>query len=599
MADSIRLADSTLAQVPVPPAALTSGQSFNPAFASDTLDTDTFHARHAFSLDHFFEGWPFYFLARRGPIGAATDLSRFGMGRGRCAVYLGNVSFNDPQDDNPPFAVVPTTPIGDLVFGGGGYESFLPDRSNVEGAFRIVREPPPIDKPRTFLEISRGDRGLVQRRVKFASAVGPVGIDIGYDETRNNGYAFDARGIVSGSNYGQTRTRIQSANVRGRLPTGEDYLFSFRRYTNLIDGDLVAVDRTHRRGGHVGLIETSFGRFQLSIFERTHKVDTPDSSTANLTTGAYLTVPVSMRPGRAFALGLGYENIFSRQEMRGVRTNPRIRRVLTGVSGSLHVGGGLVGRFDANLTHYLDYSTGWGGRVVLGRELGARNEAIVELRRGFRMPNLGELFLPRHELILGGGELEGNRYVKDESSLDASAGIVTRHTIFENEARVTLMRIRDPILYELSTDSVLRPVNGEREGLFVLEDRFKLKGSLFTVGCRFDGAVWYTPSERDRYFSSVPEMRTLARLGFGRGLFKNTSELWVTGEFEFASERQSGSSQNLPSYSVYNLKIDFRLLSAHIYLQWLNISDEKYVTVWPYLMTPNTFVYGIEWTLFE
>ena len=108
-----------------------------------------------------------------------------------------------------------------------------------------------------------------QRRVKFSSVVGPVGIDLGYDESRTNGYSFDARGLVDGNNYGKTRTRIQSANVRGELPSGGDYLFSFRRYSNTIDGDLISPDRTHRRDGHVGLMETSFGRFQLSIFERT------------------------------------------------------------------------------------------------------------------------------------------------------------------------------------------------------------------------------------------------------------------------------------------------------------------------------------------
>jgi hypothetical protein len=510
------------------------------------------------------------------------------------------VSFNDPQDDTAPLAIVPTTPIGDLVFGSGGGDVFLPDRNNVEGAYQIAREIPPTERPRTFIELSKGDRGLGQRRVKFSSVLGPVGIDLGYDETRADGYSFDARGLVDGASYGRTRTRIQSANVRGELPGGEDYLFSFRRYSNNIDGDLIAANRTHRRDGHVGLIETWFGRFQLSIFERTHKVNTPDSLTANLTTGAYLTIPLSLRAGRAIALGVGYENILSRQEMRGNKSNPRLQRALVGANGSVRIGGGFSGRFDANLTHYLDMSTGWGGRIVLGRPLGARNEAIVELKRGFRMPNLGELYLPRHTAIPGGPVLEGNRYVKEESSLDASAGLVTRFRVFENEARATVMRMRDPILLsEASTGSVLRPANSASEDLVVLEDRLKLRGTLLTIGFRFDGAVAYTPSERKRYFAPVPEWRTLLRFGFGRAFFKKTSELWVTGEYEYTGDRQSGSVQHLPAYSVYNVKLDFRLLSAHMYLQWLNVSDEKYVTVWPYLMTPRTLVYGIEWTLWE
>jgi len=31
----------------------------------------------------------------------------------------------------------------------------------------------------------------------------------------------------------------------------------------------------------------------------------------------------------------------------------------------------------------------------------------------------------------------------------------------------------------------------------------------------------------------------------------------------------------------------------------LNVTDEAYETVWPYLETPRTFVYGVEWTFFD
>ncbi|MEJ2722775.1 MAG: hypothetical protein P8181_16805, partial [bacterium] len=378
---------------------------------------------------------PFYLLQRRGPIGASTLFSRYGIGRGRCAVYLGSVPFNDPQDGSPPLAVVPTTPIGEIIFDGGGSDMFLPDRSNAEGAFRIIERPTPTARPRTFMEITRADRSLGQRRVEFSSVAGRVGVDIGYDETRTNGYAFDARGAVGGTNYGLTRTRIQSANLRGTLPGGEGYLFSFRRFLNNIDGDLTSVRRTHRRDGHVASMETSFGRFLLSIFERTHKVDTPDSVTANLTTGGYLTVPVSLRPGRAFSIGLGFENILSRQEMHGNETRPKLQRALAGANGVLQIGGGFTGRFDVNATHYVDMSTGWGGRIVVGRALGSNNEAIVEVRRAFRMPNLGELYLPEHYLTPEGPVMLGNRYVKGESSVEAGGGVVTRFRHFENEAR--------------------------------------------------------------------------------------------------------------------------------------------------------------------
>ncbi|UCG52400.1 MAG: TonB-dependent receptor [Candidatus Latescibacterota bacterium] len=601
-------ADSTKTDLPPvgrPPVTATS----NLSAPSDTIKGDEFRDRHAFSLDHFFEFWPLYVLGRRGPIGASTEFSRFGIGGGRGVVYLGSVPLNDPQDDVVPMALIPTTPIGELIFGYGGDEGFTPDRANIEGGFRIVEPPSPKGKPATSIELSRGDRGLRQRRAKFSSLVGSIGIDVAYDELRNNGYSFDARGLIAGQDFGRSTTRVQSMNLRGELPTGQGYLFAFRRYTATFDGDLISFDREHRRDGHVALIEGSFGRSRLTVFERTHKVAVherrfaiPDSATSNRTTGGYLSIPLPLPAGKSVSVGIGYEDVVSRQEMRGNVSNPRLQKGHLGLDAAATFWGGISARCDVNLTHYVDLSSGWGGRIAVGRSLGSANHAALELKRGFRMPNLKDLFLPCHATRTPGTHLEGNRYVKEETSLEGSVGLYTRYRFLKNELRATAIQIRDPILLSeepSGTRVFLRPSSGETEELFIAEDRLTMHGEVRGIGIMLTGAVEYTPSERKRFFASVPEFRSNARLSVGRGFFKDTSEFRVSGEHQYSASRINGALQELPSYSVFNLKIDFRLLDARIYLQWLNVTNKRYLTIWPYLMTPRTFVYGIEWTLFD
>jgi hypothetical protein len=59
------------------------------------------------------------------------------------------------------------------------------------------------------------------------------------------------------------------------------------------------------------------------------------------------------------------------------------------------------------------------------------------------------------------------------------------------------------------------------------------------------------------------------------------------------------SDYQAPAYDVMHLKIDMTLLDAHIYFMLLNVLDEQYQTISPFLMTPRTFVYGVQWTLFD
>ncbi len=606
--------DGNVAPTVQPPARAPASRIEVPHSPTDTINGDTFRRRHAFSLDHFFEMWPRTVIGRQGPIGAEANYSRYGVGYGRGAFYLGSVPLNDPQDDRMPLGLVPTTPIGELSAKGQS-RLFLPARSNIEGVYQIVEPPMPTDKPVTWVELSKGDRNLRQRRLKFSSIVGPVGIDFYFDELLNDGYAFDGREKVNGSDYGKSTTRTQGGNIRGRIPGGEGYLFSFRRFTHTFEGDLISADRVHRRDGHYALLRSGFGAVDLSVFERSHKTQAEeardlsgniaavDSSSANHTAGAFLSWPFSLGGGSGVTLGAGYEDVHSKQEIGDVTASNRLQKAHLGVTGSTRAPWGFALKANANTTYYVDSFAGWGADLTFGRSLGSSNRFIVELKRGFRMPNLSELYQPLHSVFMEPTiKLTGNRYVKDEHSLEASAAWYTRFGILENEIRGTGIRMQNPIVFnrvEGEAVNLRSAQNGVVEDLFVVEERLGIRESVLTMDVELSGGIEYCPSVRERYFASVPGVRASAVASIGRDIFKNTSGFRLSAEYKYGGSRKAGSTHELPSYNVVNVKLVFRLIDANIYLQWLNVSDTKYVTVWPFLMPPRTFVYGIEWSIFD
>jgi hypothetical protein len=485
---------------------------------------------------------------------------------------------------------------------GGAEGTFLPERTNIEGAYRIVEPAAPVDKPVAAIELSKGDRGLRQRRARFSTVGGPIGIDFEFDELRNDGYSFDARGIVEGSGYGRSTMRSQGGNVRGELPGGAGYLFSFRRFKSTFDGDLVTADHHERRDGHVAVIRSSIGRLDLSIFERSHKVSAADSATSNHTAGVYAAVPVTVREDIELTLSAGYEDIQSRQRMGNEETRPRLQKGYFGVAGSAALPARVVAVLETNATHYFDMSTGWGAGVTLGRRWGSNNEAEVAFRRRFRMPNLGELFQPRHSVTMNPSlELAGNRDVEPEAAVEASAAWFTHAGGFTNAIRATAVRVQNPIVYDASpaAGNVNIPQNGVAEDLAVFDERAGFQHSFYGVLFELAGSVEYTPSERARFFSSVPEYRATACAAVGSDFFGKTSGFRLSTEYQHGGTRNAGSVEPLPSYDVINLKLVLRLIDAHLYVQWLNVTDAKYQTVWPYLMTPRTFVYGVEWAIFD
>ena len=435
--DSVRAAG--VAQETMPARA-----AFRTSFA-DTLAGRAFRSRHAFSLDHFLEFWPEFAMGRRGPIGGDAEFSRYGIGKGRGVLYLGSVPFNDPQDDRIPLALVPTTAIGDVV-GGEVHGPFLPDRANIEGAYRIAEPKFPTDRPVVAIELTRGDRGLRQRRARFSTVSGPIGIDFELDELTDEGYSFDARGGTQGAGYGGSTTRMQGGNIRGTLPGGANYLFSFRRFTSVFNGDLLSSDSEQRRDGHLAVMRATIDRLDLSVFERSHEVSVPDSATSNNTAGVYASVPLALGDDMGVTIGAGYEDIHSRQRMGEEETRPRLQKGHLGVSASVALPASAVAVLEANATHAFEMSTGWGAGVTVGRRWNASNEAAVSLKRRFRMSEpFGELYQPRHAVALDPSiELAGNRYVEPEAAFEASAQWIARAGGFSNTIRVTAMPCAEP-----------------------------------------------------------------------------------------------------------------------------------------------------------
>jgi hypothetical protein len=573
---------------------------FNPFSA---LDKNEFAFRHAFSLDHFLEVQPGFIIRRLGPIGAEVGVSRFGMGMGRGTLYIGNVSLNDPQTDRAPLAIVPTSAVGRLILDETGSSVKFGD-SNIEGALQVIEPSSPQGKPTAAIELSKGTRGLRQRRVRFSTIRGTYGLDLSYDELRNDGYAFDTREQgVNEIDFGRHASRVQGMNIRGAFPGGEKYLFSFRTFKSDFTGDLVGPGREQQRRGHLAMFEIDLSDIRLTAYERGHKVSSPDSLTRNETTGVIMTLPIRSNDSESVSVAIGYEDILSRQEIGTGSVSPRLQRGLLGFAGSRRLAAGTDASFGLRFSHHFEMSSGWGVRFSLGRSLNAIHRISVGAKRSFRMPNLGELFLPVHPAGTSmSTRVAGNRYVKSEHGIEIETRLVSSFKRFQNEIGVTAIRVDDPIMpFPATIGSVnyLVPRNGAKESLGLVIDQFRYEPTNGGNTLRLTGGIEYAFEEGDEFFISVPRFRANAAVTVGRSFFKNTSELNLTAEYQYSSSRTEISGDELPAFSVWNFKLSGRLVDAHLYLMLLNALDEKYQTAFPYQMTPRTVVYGIEWTLFD
>jgi hypothetical protein len=561
----------------------------------DTVDAAEYAAPRSFSLDQFMESLSSYLIDRLGPIGAQASYSRYGMGRSRGLVYLGGVLLNDPQDGRAPLALVPVSSIRQLVFGAGG-ERAGSGGASIEGNIRIL-EPQELPKdPTAVIDVGKGDHRIKQRRAMYSSPRKPAGIDVGYDELLNGGYAFDSRELVNGTAYGSSTTRISDAKLRGVLSGGETYRFSLRRFQTTFLGDTLDDDADLRRHGYIASMATSVAALDVDLFGRSYTVTTPDSVTMNHTASIALGIPVVDVDGRRVHVSAGYEDIRARQEIAGALANDRVEKVWAGVSAASTMGDHAVLEISGDVSHQLDLAWSWGGRVAAARRLGGAHRVLAEAKRGYRLPNIGELFLPLHRVRNTSRDAIGNRDLKSESSLEAGVSLLSTAGPLTNELRVTAIRVQDPII-PVGTQ-LIKPMNADAQGAQFFEERLGLRTILVGMEVRLSGGAMVATGDRDGYFEGVPRTRAVAAVSLGRSLFKNTSHITVGGEYEYGASRTTEGVQ-LDPYQVANIKIEGRLVDAHIYLMWLNVGDEAYETHWPYLMTPRTVAYGVAWTFYN
>ncbi len=572
----------------------------------DTIDAEEYAKPRSFSLDNFMESMSAYLIGRTGPIGAQASFSRYGLGRGRGLVYLGSVLLNDPQDDRVPLALTQTTSIGELIMGETPGRH-LAGQTNIEGVMHIIEPREMEHEPVAALYLSKGDHQLKQRRFRYSSPRKLAGIDFGYDELRNDGYNFDATGNIDleGLGFGSSTTRASNGDIRGVFPSGERYRFALRQFQTTFQGDTLDPFSENRREGFIALAQASAGVFMIDFYGRNYKVSTRDSVTMNETTSLAVTVPLSTDTGRRFVVGFGYENINSTQDIANGSTRDRLRKVSGSFSAGSPVGDKTVVEVGADVSTQYKYAWGWGAHVSANRQLSPANRLTIVGKRGYRLPNLSELFLPLHRLGSSApgdtNNVVGNTELESESSLEATLQLYSDLGAARNELRATVIRVRNPILsVEVSSTphSLSQSTNTDAQGLQIIEDRLRIVSTRWGFEFYVDGGVIVAIGDRDRYFQGVPNVRAVVAASVGRSLFKDTSHILLGAEYLYSGSRVAGGAEVSP-YDVFNLKLEGRLIDAHLYLLWMNVSDNRYETIWPYLMTPRTFVYGIQWTLYN
>lgn len=568
---------------------------------TDSVPGGSFAASHVFSLDQFLENVPGLVLLRAGSVGAPAGFSRFGLGAGRGIVLLDGIPLNDPQDGIAPLALIPTTDVGTLAFGGRGG---MTGGNSIEGVLNIRSQAPPLTKPETLIELSKGTNDLKQRRARFSSIQSTLGIDIAYDELLNDGYQFDASGALFSPDLGRFSSRVYSMRVRGRLSDTDEYSLSFKHYTSAYMGLLLDRNRELRRRGHLGVASVRLGDLQVKAYEREFESALrissviTDRSSDNQTVGAIATFDM----GAGTIVTAGFEDLVSRQEIGEAVASPDLQNVNMGVSTR---GGwrGFDATADARVHHQFSHATAWGGGVSLARNLTVRHRMRVSAERRYRLPTLEELFCPRYESSPGSGTfISGNADVGSEHSYELGGALESTFGGLRNQLSATLMRVGDPVLLFAAGDSggeLYTAGNGESETATVLMDRASLSRRWFGNWLTLAGGVTYSTGDRDYFTRAMPKTRVDASLSIGRMLFRPSTDMIFTAQFQHSGARRTGIADELPAYQVLNLKLDARLLDAHLYLLWFNVTNEEYQTVAPYLMTPRTFVYGIEWTIFS
>lgn len=585
--------DSTVVSVR-PPAIVLAASLF------DSISRDEYNRRRPTSLDHFLEFQTGVVVSRTGPIGHDARFSRFGIGRGRGLLLVDGITMNDPQTDVAPLVDIPVSGVGTLWLGQDGGAGTVRG-TGIEGIASIVQAPAPQGRPATFVGLSNGTNALRQRRLRVSSAQGRVGIDLHYDEVRNDGYPFDANHVV-GENvpeFGHAAARNTGIAVRGVVDDGSGYHFSFRQFESSAAGDVTSTTRETRRSGHLAALGADVGPVQLTMFGRGYDMSRVDSTTVNETVGGYVSVHAMRREEVSLALKAGLEQTSATQDVGGASSYRRIVRTSASMEATSQLNPTTVGYGHVSLRYQRNVPVAWGLGASAQTHRGP-HLLSASIERTFRMPNLGELYLPAH--ARGGSLVRGNVDAKPESAWEVWAGATSILGLVHNEVRAGLIRVQDPLAYAavlVDTIATVMPINASGDRLGVIEENVRVEWPWLSLSWRVDAAVSFTAGEREGFFRSSPRTRAIASARLGRALFEATSALFFGIEYMYSDSRRDYAGNELPSYGVLNLTLDGKLLDAHLYLKYLNVFNEEYRTTGDYLMTPRTFVYGIAWRLFD
>jgi TonB dependent receptor-like, beta-barrel len=564
--------------------------------ALDSTARVAYLRRHAFSLDNFLEMEPGGMLVRPGPIGYDARFSRWGTGRGRARLFLNGILLNDPQNDLAPLAHTPTSGLGRLVVGESARWAAPPW---MEGDLRLEESPAPVSRPHTFVELSKGTNDVRQRRVRFSSEQGAAGLDLAYDEVLDDGYGFDASGVVADApDYGKANSRALAIVLRGTPGDDASYSFGLRRFRSNTTGDLSSATSAGTHDGHLLWLDAGAEAVHVVAYGRGYTASVPDSQSVNETVGGIVGWDAVTTTGARVSLVAQVERTRATMDVGAAADATLTQGTLT-----------AAGRWRPNRATWFgadasaagdDDAFAWGASAVLGRELGP-NVFTVTARRSFRMPNLGERYLPPH--ARDGRTLAGDAGVDPEFAWEGNLDWEVGGRGFTNRVRVAWIRSVDAIAFRPQVvGSATWRVAGnaaESRAMSFVEERARTEFALGGLNIRAGASVLYTTGDREEAFASVAEFMGTASALVGGEMFEKTSALYGGAEFVHVDQRVDFEGAELPPFDVLNLILEGRLLDARLYVKYLNVLDEVYRTEGDYLMTPATFVYGIEWTLFD
>ncbi|HKW13294.1 MAG TPA: TonB-dependent receptor [Candidatus Krumholzibacteria bacterium] len=565
-----------------------------PVLGFDAITRENFLRRHAFSLDHFLEFQPDGFVARLGPIGNEAYYSRLGIGRGRAVVMANGIPMNDPQDGTAPLVHIATSGISTLTLDPNDKLTFAP---STEGSVAVSDLVAPPDRPSTFIELSKASNQLRQRRVRFGSEAGPIGLDLSYDEVLNDGYDFDFNEVVPlPSPQGANNSRNAAVAIRGDLPERASYNAGLRRFRSSTTGDLLSSTNESSRSGHLAWANVGMGATEAVIYGRGYRTTRPDSSTSNESVGGTLAWNLHARGATLHMFALG-ERTNAYQNVGHSEAHDRVSQGNAGASTEVTRGGftwfghGVVGGDTRSFT--------WGAGAGVKHDI-ALGDLTLSAQRTFRLPSIGERYLPLH--ARDGFTLAGLRTLDPETALETSADWTLRRAAFINRVRASWMRSEDYILFAaVAEDSLARRAanSSDTPTMSFVEERVDLATNMGRVELLGDAGARWSTGDRTGLFQSVPRAQVNASLTAGTQLFEKTSAVYLGVEYQFVDTRRDYNGVLLPSFSVVNASIVARLLDARFYARWLNMTNAAYQTVSGYLMTPRTLEYGIEWTLFD